>query len=217
MYSVEVLSKDEDRISVRLNGFPIQYANALRRICLNGVPIFAVDTVEIVENGSVLADEGLAHRLALVPLTTPRDTFNTIDKCGCGREEGCANCRVMLILDSGKSTETATLTTSRLSSEDPAVRPISDQVPIVDLAPAQKVVVECYARLGRGTEHAKWNSANVSVLTGNEEEGLVLTVESTGAMKPEDIILAGVDELANRLAELRDAVQGEIPVTAAQS
>ena len=217
MYSVEVLSKDDNRITVRLNGFPIQYANALRRICLNGVPVFAVDTVEIVENGSVLADEGLAHRLALVPLTTPRDTFNTIDKCGCGREEGCANCRVMLILDSGKSTETVTLTTARLSSEDPAVRPISDHIPIVELAPAQKVVIECYARLGRGTEHAKWNSANVSVLTGTEKEGLVLTVESTGAMKPEDIILAGVDELASRLTDLRDAVQEMIPVTTAQS
>ena len=206
MYSVEVLSKDDNRIAVRLDGFPIQYANALRRICLNGVPVFAIDTVEIVENSSVLADEGLAHRLALVPLTTPRGTFNTTETCGCGREEGCANCRVMLILDSDKSTETATLTTARLSSEDPAVQPVSDDIPIVELAPAQRVVVECYARLGRGTEHAKWNSANISVLTGTEEDGLVLTVESSGAMKPEDIILAGVEELAGRLAELRDAL-----------
>lgn len=206
MYSVEVLSRNDNRIAVRLDGFPVQYANALRRICLNGVPIFAIDTVEIVENSSVLADEGLAHRLALVPLTTPRGTFNTTETCGCGRGEGCANCRVMLILDSDKSTETTTLTTAKLSSEDPAVHPVSDDVPIVELAPAQRVVVECYARLGRGTEHAKWNSANISALTGTEEDGLVLTVESSGAMKPEDIILAGVEELAGRLAELRDVL-----------
>lgn len=206
MYSVEVLSRNDDRISVRLDGFPVQYANALRRICLNGVPIFAIDTVEIVENSSVLADEGLAHRLALVPLTTPRDAINTAEMYGSARVEGYANSRVMLILDSDKSTETTTLTTAKLSTEDPAVHPISDDIPIVELAPAQRVVVECYARLGRGTEHAKWNSANISVLTGTEEDGLVLTVESSGAMNPEDIILAGIEELAGRLAELRDVL-----------
>ena len=37
-------------MSVKLKGIPLQYANALRRICLNGVPVFAIDTVDIIEN-----------------------------------------------------------------------------------------------------------------------------------------------------------------------
>lgn len=206
MYSVEVLSRDDNRISVRLRGFPRQYANALRRICLNGIPIMAVDTVDIVENASVLADEGLAHRLGLVPLITVRDRLNTPESCDCDREGGCANCRVLLTLDSGSVGETTTLTTARISSDNPAVRPVSDDIPIVVLAPSQRVMVECHARLGRGSDHAKWNASSISVLTGAEDEGMTLTVESTGAMDPAEILLAGIDELLERLKAVRDTV-----------
>lgn len=207
LYSVEVLSRDDDRITVRLHDFPIQYANALRRICLNGIPVLAVDVVDIVQNTSVLADEGLAHRLGLVPLITVRGRLNTPESCDCDREDGCANCRVLLTLDSGSAGETTTLTTARLSSDNPGVRPVSDDIPIVHLAPSQRVEVECHAKLGRGSDHAKWNASNVSILTGTEEEGLVLTVESTGAMDPAEILLAGMDELAQRLESFRTATQ----------
>lgn len=210
LYSVEVISKDERRITVKLVGFPIQYANALRRICLNGLPVFAIDSVDIVENTSVLADEGLAHRLGLVPLTTPEHSYNMADECDCDRDAGCSNCRVMLILDSGKSPEVFTLTTERLTTEDTDVRPISDDIPLVELAPAQRVVVECYARLGRGTEHAKWNASNVSVLTGTEEDGLTLMVESVGSMEPARIVTEGMAELGLRLGRLKEAV-AELP------
>ena len=204
LYTVEVLSRDDTRITVRLHNFPIQYANALRRICLNGIPILAIDTVDIVQNSSVLADEGLAHRLGLVPLITKRNILNMQGSCDCGQEEGCANCRVLLTLNSGSAGETTTLTTARLLADNPTVRPVSDDIPIVSLAPSQKVEVECHARLGRGVDHAKWNAANISVLTGTEEEGLMLTVESAGAMDPGDIILAGIDELVDRLEAFKN-------------
>lgn len=195
-------------MSIKLKGIPLQYANALRRICLNGVPIFAIDTVDIIENSSVLADEGLAHRLGLIPLTTDLSRFNEPSKCECQSETGCTNCRVMLVLDSGDADTTRTVTSAELSSEDEAIKPISENIPIVQLAPGQRVKVECYARLGRGTEHAKWNSSNVSVLTETDKEDeRILTIESTGALSPEQIVLAGVDELANRLTEFKGMVQ----------
>ena len=68
--SLNVISQNEQKISIKLKGIPLQYANALRRICLNGVPIYAIDTVDILANSSVLADEGIAHRLGLIPLKT---------------------------------------------------------------------------------------------------------------------------------------------------
>ena len=96
---------------------------------------------------------------------------------------------------------------NELTSEDKDISPISDKIPIVELAPGQRVKAEAYARLGRGTEHAKWNSSNISILTeaGKENEH-VLTVESTGALAPEQIILTGVDELSNRLVEFKDVL-----------
>ena len=194
-------------MSVKLKGVPLQYANALRRICLNGIPVFAIDTVDIIENSSVLPDEGLAHRLGLIPIRTDLSRFNEPSKCDCQSETGCSNCKVMLVLDSGDSDVTRTILSNELTSEDDSVKPTSDKIPIVQLAPGQRIKVECYARLGRGTEHAKWNSANISVLTEtNKEDERVLTIESTGALKPEQIIIAGVDELSNRLSEFKEII-----------
>jgi len=113
----------------------------------------------------------------------------------------------MLVLDSGDSDVTRTILSNELTSEDDAVKPTSDKIPIVQLAPGQRIKIECYARLGRGTEHAKWNSSNIATLTEtNKEDERILTVESTGALKPEQIILAGVDELSNRLTEFKEII-----------
>ena len=205
--SLEVVKKDSQKISVKLKGVPIQYANALRRICLNGVPIFAIDTVDIIENSSVLPDEGLAHRLGLIPITTDLSRFNEPSKCDCNSESGCSNCKVMLVLDTEESDVTRTVFSNELSSEDDSIKPISDKISIVQLAPGQRVKIECYARLGRGTDHAKWNSANISTLIEtNKKDESILTVESTGALDPEKIILAGVDEVSNRLGEFKEMI-----------
>ena len=205
--SLEVISKDNHKISIKLKGIPLQYSNALRRVCLNGVPVFAIDTVDIIENSSVLPDEGLAHRLGLIPIKTDLSRFNEPAKCDCKSEAGCSNCKVMLVLDSGDADTTRTVVSSELSSEDDSIKPISDKVPIVQLAPGQRIKVECYARLGQGTEHAKWNSANISTLTETDKEDeRILTVESTGALTPEEIILAGVEEVSNRLNDFKTMI-----------
>jgi len=192
-------------MSVKLKGIPLQYANALRRICLNGVPVFAIDTVDIIENSSVLADEGVAHRLGMIPLKTDPSRFVEPSKCECHSEAGCSNCRVMLMIDSGDSDTTRTITSNELTSEDEFVKPISNKIPIVVVAPGQRIKIEAYARLGRGTEHAKWNSSNISTLINTEKEDEhVLTVESTGALSPQQIILGGVEELSRRLEEFKE-------------
>ena len=205
--SLEVISKDNQKIAVKLKGIPLQYANALRRVCLNGVPVFAIDTVDVIENSSVLQDEGLAHRLGLIPITTDLSRFNEPSKCECQSETGCSNCKIMLVLDSGDSDVTRTVLSNELSSEDDAIKPTSEQIPIVQLAPGQRIKIECYARLGRGTDHAKWNSANISTLTDTDKDDVkILTVESTGALDPEHIIISGVEEVGNRIGQFKEMI-----------
>jgi DNA-directed RNA polymerase subunit D len=192
--SLDVITKDSEKIALKLKGVPLQYANALRRVCLNGVPVFAIDTVDILENTSVLPDEGLAHRLGLIPLKTDLSKYNESDK-------------ILLVLDSGESEETRSVLSGELSSEDESVKPVSEKIPIVQLAPGQKIKIECYARLGRGTEHAKWNASNISMLTDtNKDDEKILTVESTGALNPEQIVLEGVQEVSRRVVEFKDMI-----------
>ena len=204
MPSLEVVSHDKQKMSVKLKGIELQYANALRRICLNGIPIFAIDTIDIIENTSVLADEGIAHRLGMIPLTTDTSRFVEPSKCECHSESGCSNCRVMLMIDSGDTDSTRTISSNELTSEDEVVKPTSDKIPIVVVAPGQRLKIEAYARLGRGTEHAKWNSSNIATLINTDKEDeQILTVESTGALSPQQIILGSVEELSLRLEEFK--------------
>lgn len=207
MTSLEIIEQNERKIVVKLKNVPLQYANALRRICLTGIPVFAIDDVVIIENSSVLADEGVAHRLAMVPIRTDLTRFVEAANCDCHSEVGCSRCRVMLMIDAGSADATRTVTSAELTSEDEVVKPINDKIPIIELAPNQKLKLEAYARLGRGTEHAKWNSATVSVLTetGNPEDH-ILTVETTGALTPAQIVSAGVEELAKRLDGFKQVI-----------
>ena len=193
--SLNIISQNEQKVSVKLKGIPLQYANALRRICLNGVPIYAIDTVDMMINSSVLADEGIAHRLGLIPLKTELSAV----------EQDNDSDKIMFTLDSDETNETRTVLSGELKSQDSIVKPISDNIPIVTLAPGQRLKFEAYARLGRGTEHAKWNSANVSVLTESDNgDERILTVETTGSLEPYHIILSSVNELSKRLEEFKN-------------
>ena len=195
MSSIQVITNDDKKISVKIKGVSSHYANALRRICLNGVPVFAIDTVDIIENSSVLPDEGIAHTLGLIPLKTELDDTDE------------TNSRVMLVLDSEATENTKVVTSAELESKDQVVKPISNQIPIIHLAPGQRVKLEAYARLGRGTEHSKWNSANVSILTNTDKtDEYVLTVETAGSLEPRQIIMAGIDELSKRLEEFKETL-----------
>ena len=195
MSSIQILTSDDKKISVKLKGVSSHYANALRRICLNGIPVFAIDTVDIIENTSILQDEGIAHTLGLIPLKTELD----------GTDE--SNSRVMLVLDSEATESTKVVTSAELESKDQVVKPISNQIPIIHLAPGQQIKLEAYARLGRGTEHAKWNSANVSTLTNTDKDDeYVLTVETAGSLEPKQIVIAGIEELSKRLEEFKETV-----------
>jgi DNA-directed RNA polymerase subunit D len=110
----------------------------------------------------------------------------------------------MLMIDTGDSDTTRTISSNELTSEDETVKPTSDKVPIVVMAPGQRLKIEAYARLGRGIEHAKWNSSNISTLVDTDKEDEhVLTVETTGSLSPQEIILGGVEELSQRLNEFK--------------
>ena len=195
--SLEITNENDEKVSVKIKGVPLQYANALRRICLNGVPIYAVESIDMLENSSVLADEGVAHRVGLIPIKTDLSAS----------KEGNENDKIMLTLDSGVSDETRTVLSGELKSQDESIVPTSNDIPIVTLAPGQSIKFEAYVRLGKGTEHARWNSANVATLTDTEKDDeKVLTVESTGALNPKHIILSSVEQLSSKLSEFKTII-----------
>jgi DNA-directed RNA polymerase subunit D len=135
--------------------------NSLRRIILSEVPAMAIDEVVIIENSSMLHDEILAHRLGLIPLKTDLDSYNLPEECSCKSELGCNLCRASLTIDVEAKDNIRTVYSGDLTAENPNIRPVSEKIPIVKLAPNQRLRLEAYARLGKGQKHAKWQPVSV--------------------------------------------------------
>lgn len=197
----------EERIRVVVEGIDRSYANAIRRFALSEVPVMAIDDVVIIENTSAMYDEVLAHRLGLIPLRTDLKRFVLPEECGCKSDMGCPSCRVMLLLDAEARGGIKTVYSGDLVSEDDYVKPVSDRIPIVKLAPGQAVKLEAYARLGRGSEHAKWQAATVSVMKPLGGNAYELYMESAGSLPAYEIFTAAIALLEKKLKGVRDGLQ----------
>ena len=204
---LKVIEKQDDKITIKFNNVPRQYVNALRRLSISEVPTFAIDDIVILENSSVMHDEAVAHRLGLIPLRTDLKKFNLPNNCDCKSALGCTNCRVLLQLDAEAKDKTKIITTSELISEDEFVKPVNQDIPIITLAPGQKIKFEAYARLGLGKDHAKWQAATISVVKyGEDENEIYLTIESNGALTAEEIVIAAVEKLNSNIKEFGETI-----------
>ena len=154
--NISILNKNEDSMRFVVEGIDTPMANTLRRIILSEVPVMAIDDVAMIENSSVLHDEILTLRLGLIPLKTDLDAYNLPEKCSCKSELGCHLCRTVLTLDIEAKDQPQTVYSGDMVPEDPHIAPVSGKIPLVKLAPGQRIRLEAYAKLGKGTVHAKW-------------------------------------------------------------
>ena len=146
--------KDENKISFILKGSNASYANALRRIMMEEIPVMAIEDVEITKNSSILYDEIIAHRLGLLPLTTDLKSYNLPENCKC-EGKGCARCQVKLTLQASKGS--GMVYASEIKSKDSAIKPAHPKMPIVKLLKSQQLELEATAVLGKGKVHSKWS------------------------------------------------------------
>jgi DNA-directed RNA polymerase subunit D len=207
--SIDIIEVSDNKIAVKLKGIPRQYANALRRIALSEVPTMAIDDVVILDNSSVMHDEAVAHRLGLIPLRTELERFVMAHECDCKSTLGCSKCRILLYLDASAQDKSRSVLSGELNSEDDYVKPISADIPIVVLAPGQKLKVEAYARLGTGKMHAKWQPVSAAILKeidGDKEE-FVLELETIGMLTPVEVIQQSLKILDQKIQIFGDKVK----------
>lgn len=217
---VQILEEKDNTLRFLLKGTGHAYANALRRAMMAEVPVMAIEDVIIIENTSVLYDEVIAHRLGLVPIKTDLDAYVLPEECDCKSELGCSKCRASFTLEAEAVDEPVMVYSSALQAEGDA-KPVSGGIPIVKLAPMQKLKIEAYARLGRGLEHAKWQPTSACAYKylpkvtlnaenlANPEEVIQVCPTDVYAQDPESKITVR-DELACTLC--MDCVEKAVPV-----
>jgi DNA-directed RNA polymerase subunit D len=211
--SVNILERADEKIVIKFNNVPRQYVNAIRRISISEVPTLAIDDVVILENSSVMHDEAIAHRLGLVPLLTNLSRFVMPHECDCKSTLGCSKCRVLLVLDSEANEKTKVVTSGELVSEDEHIKPVSKDIPIITLAPGQKLKFEAYARLGIGRDHAKWQPTSAAIVKdGKDVNESILVIETNKALTAEETLMAAIDKINSKIKNFNHIIQHlEIP------
>ena len=211
--SVDILERADEKIVIKFNNVPRQYINAIRRTSISEVPTLAIDDVVILENSSVMHDEAIAHRLGLIPLLTNLDRFVMPHECDCKSTLGCSKCRVLLVLDSEANEKTKVVMSGELVSEDELIKPVSKDIPIITLAPGQKLKFEAYARLGIGRDHAKWQPTSAAIVKdGKDENESILVIETNKALTAEETLMAAIDKINSKIKNFNHIIQHlEIP------
>ena len=211
MATIKILESSDSHVKLLLKGIDRVYANALRRFAISEVPCMAIDEIVIHDNSSVLYDEILAHRLGLIPLTTDLEGYILPQDCDCKTSLGCTKCRVLLVLDAVATDEVKTIYSGDLVSEDTRVKPYVDNIPIIKLAPSQKIKLEAYAKLGKGRHHAKWQPVTISTLTDTDNDSeFHLTLESTGSLPANEILLQATSILNTKLKDMNQSIQENV-------
>lgn len=211
--SVDILERADEKIVIKFKNVPRQYINAIRRTSISEVPTLAIDDVVILENSSVMHDEAIAHRLGLIPLLTNLDRFVMPHECDCKSTLGCSKCRVLLVLDSEANEKTKVVMSGELVSEDELIKPVSKDIPIITLAPGQKLKFEAYARLGIGRDHAKWQPTSAAIVKdGKDENESILVIETNKALTAEETLMAAIDKINSKIKNFNHIIQHlEIP------
>jgi len=108
--------------------------------------------------------------------------------------------------------KTKIVTSGELLSEDELVKPVSKDIPIVVLAPAQKLKFEAYARLGVGKDHAKWQPTSAAIVKdGKDDSESILTIETNGALTAEETVDAALEKLNTKLKSFNEVVRSLEP------
>jgi DNA-directed RNA polymerase II subunit RPB3 len=163
MATIQITEIANNSLSFVLSNTDLAFANSLRRIMIAEVPTIAIDLVEIYANTTVLADEFIAHRLGMVPLTS-LDAMQMKYTRDCDCVNYCRKCSVELELKAECRGEYLEVTSKDLRSNNPKVEAIKSSVPgedsgilLVKMRKGQKLHVKCVAKKGTGKEHAKWS------------------------------------------------------------
>jgi len=152
---IQILEKTDTELKFLIEDSNPQFANALRRIMTSEIPILAIDYVDFSVNESVLYNEIIAHRLGLIPLVFNLKDFHFKEEHE--TEKTCSMCEVVFAINKKGS---GMVYSKDMKSSNPDVKPLYDNIPIVELFDDQKLKLEASASLGLGLKNARCQAAN---------------------------------------------------------
>jgi DNA-directed RNA polymerase subunit D len=178
--------KHGNRIEFTGSGVSLPFANMVRRYSMSYVPVLAINAVTFYDNSSAFWDEYIAHRLGLMPISTPDKTPESAE--------------IVFTLDAqGPKTVYA----SDMVSSDKGISFAKGNIAVVTLGADQRIRLEAKAVVRTGRTHAKFQAGIVSY--GEEKDGLRFMVESFYQMEPVEVISRGCDAIESDIEAIEEA------------
>ena len=151
---LDIIELKPKKAVIKIEDIKPYFINSIRRVMLSELPKLAVEDVVIYDNTSALFDEIIAHRLSLIPIPTDLSLLTFRSDCVC-KGKGCPNCTVRYTLSKEGA---GTVYSGDLQPAEKSWAIKEDKIPIVELYGDQRLILEVEAILGRGKDHAKWQS-----------------------------------------------------------
>ncbi len=180
--------KHENRIEFNASGIGTGLANMIRRYSMSRIPVLAIEKVTIYDNTSSFWDEYIAHRIGLMPVTTPKKTPKSAE--------------LTFTLDAEGPKK---VYSNELKCSDKGISIAKDNIPVVTLAQNQRLKLEGMAVLGKATQHAKFQAGLVSY--GEKDGKFSFMVESFLHMPPKDVLERGCDEITSDIEEIEKVLK----------
>lgn len=161
----------------------VSLANAIRRTIISGINIFAIDTVCIKENDSVLCDEMINQRLAFIPLkkTTnePLEDFEIkLNEIGPKRIYS-----KHIVFPIG-------------------IEPVSPDFIILDLGAHKRI--DLFGTIEEGSAkdqgHSKFSVSCGTTMKKINDELIHIKVETTGSMEAKEVLIKAIQLIKEELA-----------------
>jgi DNA-directed RNA polymerase subunit D len=201
-------SKDDLKCTLLFNGVSTVYANSLRRVFIENIPVLAIEDVHIKKNNSALYDEIIAHRLGLIPLITDLSTYEQAPEDYKDPDDLNIKQKVVLTL---KAKGPGMVYASEIKSQDPKIKPVYPKMPIVNLLQGQELEFEAIAVMNVGRIHAKWSPClayykqkpiiDIKKKVDNTKEILELQPDKIFMLKNNNLVVDSEKILTSNLVE----------------
>ncbi|MEM0200884.1 MAG: DNA-directed RNA polymerase subunit D [Candidatus Micrarchaeaceae archaeon] len=182
---VDVIENTPGSVRFILKDAGFNFANALRRVIMNSVDCFAIDSVTFYENSTAMFDEYIAHRVGLVPILTPKG-YNKKDE----------------IFFKLNAEGPITIYSKDVISSDKFVKVANDNIPIMKLATGQKLRFDAKAIMDKGSRSAKFQPGLATYKANEKGDEFEFYIETFGQMQAMDILTRALDLIKSEVKDI---------------
>ncbi len=182
---VDVIENTPGSVRFILKGSGFNFANALRRVVMNSVECFAVDSVTFYENSTAMFDEYIAHRIGMLPILTPKG-YNEKDE----------------ILFSLTAEGPSIVYSKDMVGSDKYVKVANDNIPIIKLSTGQKLRLDAKAIMNKGSKSAKFQPGLATYKANEKGDEFEFYIETFGQMQAMEILTRALEVIKNEVKDI---------------